>query len=59
MQLETGRVQVAFNIYKYLGKTPRALHSDKKVYIFTLLDELFLCFFARRRGQCYIAPFTS
>ena len=40
MQSETSRVQVGFNIYKYLRKFLSTLHGVMIVWIFTLLDEL-------------------
>ena len=45
---------------KYFRKDLNTLHGVRIVWIFTLLDELFLCFYqAGRRGQCFIVPFSS
>ena len=44
------QVLVAFYIYKYFRKFLSTLHGVRIVWIFTLLDELFLCAITRRRG---------
>ena len=46
---------------KYLRKFQRTLHCVRIVWNFTLQDEHFLCFFnqPRRRGKCFVVPYTS
>ena len=51
MQSEKSRVQVAFNLYKYRRKFLRTLHGVRKVWMFTLHNELFLFFFTKLKEE--------